>query len=98
MPFGPTGPIVPPEGPRITLTIDQGLAKKPTDKTTGEPVIRVVLEIFRVNGEPFDGILSDTDLFEIWECLGREVTEIQQKGNIHLVVQLCRIVNQKSRL
>jgi len=39
-----------------------------------------VVEIFKVNGEPFDGVLSDSDLYELWECLGRDAVEILQKG------------------
>jgi len=33
-----------------------------------------------VNGEPFDGVLSDSDIFELWECMGQEVREIHGKG------------------
>jgi len=50
------------------------------DSNSGEPTRRIVLEVFKVNGEPFDGVLSDTDIFELWECLGRDVCEIHQKG------------------
>jgi len=86
----PKGPAVPPGPilgpitsvhPKVTLNADQDIAKKPTDKTTGLPSHRVVIEIFWVNGELFDGVLSDSDLFELWDCLGREVTEIKKKGS-----------------
>lgn len=77
----PFGPIIPSSHPKVTLNPDQTINKKPTDKITGEPTKRIVVEIFRVNGEPFDGVLSDSDLYEIWECLGRDVREIHQKGS-----------------
>jgi len=70
------------EHPKVTLNPDQSIGKKPTDKISGEPTKRIVLEIFKVNGEPFDGVLSDSDLYELWECLAgeRDAREIHQKG------------------
>jgi len=74
------GPIIPSDHPKVTLNPDQGINQKPTDKVTGEPTKRVVLEVFKVNGEPFDGVLSDSDIFELWECLGQDICEIYGKG------------------
>jgi len=44
----PFGRIVPSEHPKVTLNPDQSIGKKPTDKISGEPTKRIVLEIFKV--------------------------------------------------
>lgn len=76
----PSGPIIPADHPKISLSVDQDIGKKPTDKTAGVPSRRIVLEVFKVNGVAFDGVLSVSDIFEIWECLGRDAKEILQHG------------------
>lgn len=39
------------------------------------------LKVFKVNGNLFDGVLCDSDLMEIWKCLGGDVDNIKQHGS-----------------
>lgn len=37
--------------------------------------------MLKLNGNLFDGVLSDTDLLEIWKCVGGEPSNLKQHGS-----------------
>lgn len=39
------------------------------------------IKVFKLNGNLFDGILSDSDLVEIWKCIGGDAKNIKQHGS-----------------
>jgi len=52
-----------------------------SDQITGTPTDNVVIEVFKVNGIPFDGVLSDFDIIDIWKCLGRDEAELDKTAS-----------------
>jgi len=76
----PQEPVIP-QPPVIKLNINQDITNKPTDKITGTPTDNIVIEVFKVNGIPFDGILSDYDIVDIWKCLGRSESELDKTAS-----------------
>jgi len=73
-------PLIP-KAPVINLNVNQDIVAKPTDKITGTPTDNVVIEVFKVNGIPFDGVLSDFDIIDIWKCLGRDEAELDKTAS-----------------
>jgi len=62
----------------IELNKNQEVTPKETDVTFGTNTKIIKLEVFKVNGIPFDGVLSDWDILDVWKCLGRDTSEIDQ--------------------
>jgi len=75
----------------INLNANQDIQPKDTDKATGKETDTVVLEVFKVNGIPFDGVLSHWDIIDIWKCLGRSENEILRKATEQIRKSCLRI-------
>lgn len=50
------------------------------DKIGGTPSIRIVFDVFKCSGQPFDDVLPDSDIYDLWECLDGDVKNIQNLG------------------
>jgi len=75
----------PPTPPTITLDAKKFFVQPP------KPVNVVRLEIYEVDGKPFDKRLSKKEIKDLWLELGRQAEEVKQVRSLQILEKCCKL-------